>query len=62
MYVCICNAINEQGLREAAKRYCNIKEFFASNNIDYKCALCKIGLETYFMNLKEKERKDENNK
>ena len=62
MYVCICNAINEQELREASKKYCNIKEYFTSNNMSYNCALCKNGLEAYFMNFKKKEGKDENNK
>ena len=62
MYVCICNAINEQELKDAAKKYCNVHEYFASNNKKYKCALCKIGLEACFTNLKIKEGKNENNK
>jgi len=55
MYVCVCNAISEEQAKEAAQIYLNIEAYFASNNINYKCSICRQFMETVF----EKEKKNE---
>lgn len=55
MYMCVCNAINEEELRQAIKKYDSIEKWFDLQNITYKCALCRNVLENTFMNNKEKE-------
>jgi len=60
MYLCICNAISERDLQNAANQYVSVEDFLLSREKNYKCALCKKIMESHF-EIHKKENKNEKN-